>query len=90
MARLLAPRLLQRASPRHFEGGGGAGVLTGVRVGPGGSGQAHAVVDGAGAVWRVRPLGNAVLRRRHAWAWERVPDEAVARLLPRILEQAVR
>jgi hypothetical protein len=85
---MLAPRLSQRKPSQEFEGRKRGEVLTGMSVGPPGTQGAYEVLDGAGGVWTVRPLGSGVMRKRRAWAWAPVTDDRVFRLLPRILELA--
>lgn len=87
--RQLAPRLSQRKPAQEWEGRKNGEVLTGVSVGTPGAEGGYEVMDAGGTVWKVRPLGSGMMRKRRAWAWERVPDDRVARLLPRILDLAV-
>lgn len=86
--RLLAARLPARKPAREFAGRRKGDVLAGVSIGGPGTQEAYEVVDAAGTVWTVRPLGPGVMRKRRAWVWERAPEARVAQLLPRILELA--
>ncbi len=88
VVRSLARSLYLRKQAQHFEGRKNGDVLTGVSVGRPTTQATYELVDGAGAVWTVRPLGNGMMRKRRAWAWEPTPEERVAQLLPRIVELA--
>lgn len=86
---LVAPRVAERRPAQEFDGRKKGDLLAGVSVGGCSGTQAtREVLDRAGGVWTVRPLGTGVMRKRRAWAWEPVAQERVAQLLPRILEMA--
>lgn len=87
--RLAAPRVAERKSGQEFDGRRKGELLAGVSVGGcSGTQTTYEVLDRAGGVWTVRPLGSGIMRKRRAWAWEPVAEERVAQLLPRILEMA--
>lgn len=89
VARLLAARVSTRRSPQEFDGRRKGETLAGVSVGGcSGTDAVYEVMDRAGAVWTVRPLGTGLLRKRRAWSWEQTPEDRLARLLPGILELA--
>lgn len=88
VVRLLAPKLVQRRPTVEFDGRRRGEVLAGVAITRSGPRGACEVVDGAGGVWSVRTVDAGVVRRRQAWAWDRVPEERVAAVLGRIVELA--
>lgn len=90
VVRLLGPRVVPRRPAQEFQGRTRRDFLLGVSVGGSatlGTSELE-LLDRAGVVWTVRPLGKAPLRKHRAWAWERASDERVAQLLPGLLEWA--
>ena len=86
VVRLLAPGLAQHRPTVEFDGCRRGEVLAGVAITRSGGRGACEVVDGDGCVWAVRTVDAGVVRRRQAWAWDRVPEERVAAVLARIVE----